>query len=101
MLIRDPIHGDIELSTNEAKVLDTPEMQRLRSIKQLGTAYLVYPGCTHTRFEHSLGTMAVAKRIIAALQASGHQISTATQQLVSIGALLHDVTHIPFGHTFE
>ena len=52
MLIRDPIHGDISLSPLEQQVLDTPEMQRLRGIKQLGTASLVYPGCVHTRFDH-------------------------------------------------
>jgi len=101
MIIRDAIHGDIELTQDEAKVLDSPELQRLRAIKQLGTAYLVYPGCTHTRFEHSLGTMAVSKRIIEAIQDSGQRVSAQTKKLISIGALLHDVTHIPFGHTFE
>ncbi|HEX3015469.1 MAG TPA: HD domain-containing protein, partial [Desulfobacteria bacterium] len=101
MLIRDPIHGDIDLSVAEAAVLDSAEVQRLRTIKQLGTAYLVYPGCMHTRFEHSLGTMAVVKRILAGLEKSGTKISPEDQELVAIGALLHDITHIPFGHTFE
>lgn len=101
MIIRDAVHGDIELTPDEVKVLDTPELQRLRAIKQLGTAYLVYPGCTHSRFEHSLGTMAVAKRIIETIERSCQPVSAETKRLISIGALLHDVTHIPFGHTFE
>ena len=101
MLIRDSIHGDVELSPAETRVLDCPEMQRLRSIKQLGTAYLVYPGCTHSRFEHSLGTMAVAKKILAVLEGTVGPIDAETKQLVGIAALLHDITHIPFGHTFE
>lgn len=101
MYIRDPIHGDIDLTPLENKVLDTPELQRLRAIKQLGTAYLVYPGCTHTRFEHSLGTLAVAKRLIEVLEKNKHPVSTTDKTLIAITALLHDITHIPFGHTFE
>ncbi len=101
MLVRDPVHGDIELDREESEILDCPEMQRLRAIKQLGTAYLVYPGCTHSRFEHSLGTMAVAKRIISALERCGRSVSADIRKVISITALLHDVTHIPFGHTFE
>ncbi|MDA8442030.1 MAG: HD domain-containing protein [Peptococcaceae bacterium] len=101
MYIRDPIHGDIELDHLEQKILDCAEIQRLRTIKQLGTAYLVYPGCTHTRFEHSLGTMAVAKRILTTLAATSESIPIYSSQLITISALLHDITHIPFGHTFE
>jgi len=101
MLIRDSIHGDIELTLNETAVLDSPEVQRLRAVKQLGTAYLVYPGCTHSRFEHSLGTMAIAKRILSVLEDTCGPIPVETKQIISLGALLHDVTHIPFGHTFE
>ena len=63
MLIRDPIHRDVQLSRLEEAVLDLKDVQRLRGIKQLGTAHLVYPGCVHTRFDHSLGTCAVARRI--------------------------------------
>lgn len=101
MLIRDPIHGDISLSRLEAQVLDLPDVQRLRGIKQLGTANLVYPGCVHTRFDHSLGTSAVAKRIIAAVRGSGTEVDADLEQRVAIAALLHDVTHVPFGHTLE
>jgi hypothetical protein len=101
MLIRDPIHGDVGLSPLEERVLDFPEVQRLRGIKQLGTASLVYPGCVHTRFDHSLGVNALSKRIISAVRESGTSIDTEMEQLIGAAALLHDVTHIPFGHTLE
>ncbi|ADQ14048.1 hypothetical protein [Halanaerobium hydrogeniformans] len=58
--IRDPIHIFIKLSSEERKVLDSPQFQRLRYIHQLALTYLVYPGATHNRFEHSLGTMELA-----------------------------------------
>lgn len=101
MLLRDPIHGDIELSPVETALLDQPMVQRMRGIKQLGTAYLVYPGALHTRFDHSIGVCAVAHRIIEGLRRSGHAISAADEAAVGAAALLHDVTHIPFGHTLE
>ena len=101
MLIRDPIHGDISLTPIEAAVLDFPEVQRLRGIKQLGTASLVYPGCVHTRFDHSLGVSAVAKRIVHALRQSGAHIEAELEAFIGAAALLHDVTHIPYGHTLE
>jgi HD superfamily phosphohydrolase len=101
MIIRDPIHGDVPLSPTEEHVLDFPEMQRLRGIKQLGTASLVYPGCVHTRFDHSLGTNALAKRIIGAVRESGTPVDAEVEHAVSVAALLHDVTHVPFGHTLE
>jgi HD superfamily phosphohydrolase len=101
MLIRDPIHGDIGLSPVEEQVLDFPEVQRLRGVKQLGTASLVYPGCVHTRFDHSLGASAVARRIVAALRDTGVAIDRDLEQLIGVAALLHDVTHVPFGHTLE
>lgn len=101
MLLRDPVHGDIELYPDEVAVLDTPEMQRLRGIRQLGTAYLVYPGAQHTRFEHALGTLHTASAICDALRSAGHPVSQADERLIRMAALVHDVTHIPFGHTFE
>lgn len=101
MIIRDPVHGDIELTPEEVRVIDTPEMQRLRGIRQLGTAYLVYPGCHHTRFDHSLGTLATAARILDHLRRNGHAPGRDAERLVRLAALVHDVTHVPFGHTFE
>ncbi|MBZ5497897.1 MAG: HD domain-containing protein [Acidobacteriia bacterium] len=99
-LLRDAAHGDIELEPLEVELVDTPEFQRLRGIKQLGTAYLVYPSATHTRFEHSLGTSWMARRMIEALRRTG-SISPDEATAICVAALLHDVTHIPFGHTLE
>src|SRR6266550_8174540 len=99
-LIRDAVHGDIELGPLEVELIDTPEFQRLRGIKQLGTAYLVYPSAVHTRFEHSLGTSWMAYRILQAVRRT-EAISQDEERLIRVSALLHDVTHIPFGHTLE
>jgi hypothetical protein len=101
MVIRDPIHGDIQLSPLEAAVLDLPDVQRLRGIKQLGTASLVYPGCVHTRFDHSLGACAVAHRLIATLRENGAAVAAELADAIGCAALLHDATHVPFGHTLE
>src|ERR1700757_5480901 len=91
-LIRDAVHGDIEMGSLEIELMDTPEFQRLRGIKQLGTAYLVFPSAVHTRFEHSLGTSWMAHRIIQAVQRT-HDVSADEKQLIRIAALLHDITH--------
>src|SRR5437867_8781318 len=99
-LIRDAVHGDIEMSSLEVELMDTPEFQRLRGIKQLGTAYLVFPSAVHTRFEHSLGTSWMAYRILQAVRRA-EAISQDEERLIRVSALLHDVTHIPFGHTLE
>jgi HD superfamily phosphohydrolase len=56
-----PVHGDVYLTHEEIAVLDTREMQRLRGVKQLGTAYLVFPARVHTRFDHSIGTLHMAR----------------------------------------
>src|SRR5215831_8262543 len=99
-LIRDAVHGDIEMGPLEIELIDTPEFQRMRGIRQLGTAYLVYPSAVHTRFEHSLGTSWMAHRIVEALR-THISIDTDTETLIRVCALLHDITHIPFGHTLE
>ncbi|PYS47456.1 MAG: hypothetical protein DMG13_27930 [Acidobacteria bacterium] len=99
-LIRDAVHGDIEMGPLEVELMDTPEFQRLRGIKQLGTAYLVFPSAVHTRFEHSLGTSWMAHRILAAVRRST-SISADEEKLIRVASLLHDITHIPFGHTLE
>src|SRR5437762_3079296 len=102
-LIRDAVHGDIEMGTLEVELMDTPEFQRLRGIKQLGTAYLVFPSAVHTRFEHSLGTSWMAHRILESVRRSQtvSAISAHDENLIRVSALLHDITHIPFGHTLE
>jgi len=107
-VLRDPVHGDVYLTDEELAVLDTPEMQRLRGIKQLGTAYLVYPGAVHTRFDHSIGTLHVTQRMIEAIDRNFEQdpraglaVGGAEARVLRMAALVHDVTHIPFGHHVE
>ncbi|MBY0586706.1 HD domain-containing protein [bacterium] len=99
--IRDAVHGDIRLSADEIRLIDTVEFQRLRGIKQLGTTSLVYPSAVHTRFEHSLGTAWITKRLIDALVRQGASIDADEASSARLAALLHDITHVPFGHTFE
>ncbi len=107
-VIRDPVHGDVYLTHEEILVLDAPEMQRLRGLKQLGTAYLVFPGAVHTRFDHSIGSLHMAARVIEAANRSFELdpkgcvgVSEEEARIVRIAALVHDVTHIPFGHSIE
>lgn len=94
--IRDPIHGFVGVTKRECEILDSPQMQRLRRIKQLACTNLVYPGATHTRFEHSLGVLHIADRIAQRLNFNSHE-----QEVVRMAALLHDVGHGPFSHVFE
>lgn len=101
MIIRDPIHGDISFSKREVQVIDTYEMQRLRGLRQLGAANLVYPGCVHSRFDHSLGTAQTVKKILQALRWNGHTVEPEIEEIIRIAALLHDITHLPYGHTLE
>lgn len=94
--LRDPIHGNILLEDWAIDLLDTPAVQRLRRIRQLGTAYLVYPGANHTRFEHSLGAYKLAQDATRALR-----LDESEARPVQAAALLHDVGHGPMSHLFE
>lgn len=94
--LRDSIHRNILLEEWAVGVLDSREMQRLRRVRQLGTAYLVYPGANHTRFEHALGAHKLAQD---ATRALGLDADAARH--VQAAALLHDVGHGPFSHLFE
>lgn len=100
--IRDPIHGFIKLTEEEVKLIDgEPLIQRLRYVKQLGFVYLVYPTATHTRFDHSLGVMHIATLIgERILQQLGSFDEEALRHL-RVAALLHDIGHLPFSHSFE
>jgi HD superfamily phosphohydrolase len=94
--VRDPIHGFIFREPHERDLMDTGVFQRLRRLKQLALASLVYPGATHSRFEHSLGAFHLAGRIASALDVQGTDL-----RLVRQAALLHDIGHGPFSHVTE
>ncbi|MBL9121378.1 MAG: HD domain-containing protein, partial [Phycisphaerae bacterium] len=86
--LRDPVHNFIRLQGDEVKLVATPLYQRLRGIRQLALACLVYPGALHTRFDHSLGVCHVA-----GLLAEQLELSTDEVELVRLAALLHDLGH--------
>lgn len=126
-VITDPIHGDVFVNVLEAQLLDSPPMQRLRRVRQLGTTHLVYPAATHSRFSHALGALRAAQDLLDAVAGnrtgprhtpdlldewakSGSlpdetpvlegRFAEATV-LARLGALLHDFCHVPLGHTIE
>jgi len=107
-IVKDSVHGYIKLYEHELNMLNTPAMQRLRRIKQLSTAYLVYPGATHDRLSHSIGTMHVAglftEKLLEPL-ISRRELSQGEAQryvfLMRLWGLTHDLGHGPFSHTFE
>ncbi len=94
--IRDSVYGDISLSKFETQVMDMPQFQRIRRIKQLGLISLIYPGANHTRFEHCIGTMNLASKLGNELDLSEDEVD-----LVRISGLLHDIGHGPFSHVSE
>ena len=98
--IIDPIHDFVRVNQNELEIIDTPIFQRLRRIKQLSGAHLIYPGAQHTRFEHSLGVMHIASMACQTLLEKSIIPLDQIQNLRFAG-LLHDVGHGPFSHLFE
>ncbi len=100
-LLYDPIHGYIGITEQEQKIIDTPIFQRLRHIKQLGTSFLVYPGATHSRFAHSLGTMYIMNKVAHRLYQIGYIDNLDEIRRLRLAALLHDLGHYPFSHCLE
>ena len=98
--IVDPIHEFINVYSHEIQIIDSPIFQRLRRIRQLAGAHLVYPGAQHSRFEHSLGTMHIASQAASILKEKNHLGSDDIENL-RLAALLHDIGHGPFSHLFE
>ena len=96
-VVRDPLWNNIRLEPQALAVLDTPAVQRLRYVRQLGHAFLVYPGATHTRFEHALGAYHLARQAVTELG----QLDTDDGLAIRLAALLHDIGHYPFSHALE
>ena len=110
--VRDPVHGFIEYDDWEREVINHQAFQRLRRIRQLALADFVYPGATHTRFEHALGTMHVATKMYDAIVTrQRHYLQNERgydqaglerdKRVVRFAALLHDIGHSPFSHSSE
>ena len=114
--VRDPVHQFVRFDDHERRVIDSPPVQRLRHVHQLATTYLVYPGATHRRFEHSLGVMELAGRVFdvitnrenvhPAIAEAVPEIRDTNRlphwrQLLRMAALCHDLGHIPFSHAAE
>ena len=102
-LIRDPLWDTIRLDPTAVRIVDTAEFQRLRYIRQLGLAHLVYPGATHTRFDHALGVYHLTKTALRHLRERGGVSPEAWEgeELVPYAALLHDIGHYAYSHALE
>src|SRR6266581_3734249 len=102
-ILRDPLWNNIRVDELTLRLIDTEIFQRLRYIRQLGLAYLVYPGATHTRFEHALGAYHLARGTLALMsEREGLGGADAEEQaIVRAAALLHDIGHYPFSHALE
>ena len=109
--IYDPIHGYIEITPLMARIIDTPEFQRLRDIKQLGATHYVFPSATHTRFEHSIGVSHLAKLMCEAIIKNysdlaysykrNFLLTTRDIELYRIAGLIHDIGHGPYSHLYD
>ena len=103
ILIRDPLWDTINLDDAAVSIVDSAAFQRLRYIRQLGLAHLVYPGATHTRFDHALGVYHLAQQALRLLDARGalDTLRAGERRIVAHAALLHDIGHYPFSHALE
>lgn len=105
------VSGDVRVTKTERKIIDTSAFQRLRNVRQLGPSLQVYPTALHTRFDHSLGTLQMVEEMVRAIREARIQGTNEKEDLIDITdeqhrlarlyGLLHDITHVPFGHTLE
>lgn len=99
-VIKDCIYGYINIPDLCLKFIDTPEFQRLRRVRQLGMVHYVYPSAVHTRFEHSLGVMHLAGKVVDQLRLTV-DISDRTKNLIQLAGLYHDIGHFAYSHLFD
>ena len=97
--IREPVYGYVTFDDDDKKIIDTPQVQRLRRVLQLAVAYVAYPGATHTRSEHSVSAMYLASLIGENLKNNG--LTDDDRKKIKLAGLLHDLGHGPFSHSFE
>src|SRR6185503_7322444 len=102
-IIRDPLWNNIRVDPLAMELIDTAVFQRLRYVRQLGLAFLVYPGATHSRFEHALGTYHLARRALGLFEERGDlaHVDPRDCRILRTAALLHDIGHYPFSHALE
>ena len=101
-IIRDPLWNTIRLSATALRIIDTPSFQRLRFIRQLGFAHLVYPGATHTRFDHAVGVHHLTVTALRMLRERGAPDEAwQDAELIPYAALLHDIGHYAYSHALE
>lgn len=101
-IINDPVYGFIKIPFGIVfDLIAHPLFQRLRRIRQLGLTNYVYPGATHTRFQHAVGAMHLMGQAIEVIRSKGHEITTEEARAVTIAILLHDIGHGPFSHSLE
>lgn len=101
--VRDPLWDTIRLDATAVRIVDSAAFQRLRYIRQLGLAYLIYPGATHTRFDHALGVYHLAQRALSVMAEQGGLagVDPVERRLVPLAGLLHDIGHYPYSHAIE
>jgi HD superfamily phosphohydrolase len=102
-IIRDPLWNNVRVDPLAMELIDTPAFQRLRYVRQLGLAFLVYPGATHSRFEHAVGTYHLARRALGLFEDRGDltRVEPRECRVLRAAALLHDIGHYPFSHALE